>query len=148
MPAIRLDLTKLPPSGRRQSILVLRKPELIAKFIRRHDWTDTFNSVPPELPTKSLVRIYAYVHPGGEALVAGYGVVLLPNGKTIHRLLIVHCWTSELQQTRVGLEIITASYLEQIAGTEVRANIHLTELADDFDTEPKPQIRKSESASS
>ena len=53
----------------------------------------------------------------------------------------MHCWASELQQTRVGLEKITASYLQQLAGTEVLANIHLTELADDFDTEPKPQIR-------
>ena len=120
MPTIRLDLTTMPPSARRQSIQVLRKPELIAKFIRSNHWTDTCKGVGP---INSLVRIYEQSHLNGEAILAGYGVVLLPNNKTAHRLLIVHCWISELQQTRVGLEKITASYLQQLSGLEIVGDI-------------------------
>ena len=130
MPTIRLNLTKLPPTARRQSILVLRKPELIAKFIRGNHWTETCQGVGP---TNSLVRIYEQARSGGEATIVGYGVVLLPNGKTMHRLLIVHCWASELQQTRVVLEKITASYLQQLAGLEIAHDFYFKELADDFD---------------
>jgi hypothetical protein len=141
MPRIRLDLTKLPPSARRQSIQVLWKPEVIANFIRHSHWTDTHNSVAPELPpTKALVRVFERPHSNGEALAAGYGVVLLPNGKTMHRLLIVHCWSSELEQARKALEIITASYLQQLAGLEVVGDIHLTELLDDVE-QPTPRSR-------
>jgi hypothetical protein len=140
MPTIRLNLTQLPPSARRRSIQLWRKPETIATFIRHNQWTETSDIV-HSIPATALGRLYATNRPNGEALICGYGVILLPNGKTAHRLLIVHGWVSELQQTRVGLEKITASYLQQLAGTEVLANIHLTELADDFDTEPNPQIR-------
>jgi hypothetical protein len=38
----------------------------------------------------------------------------------------VHCLNSELEQTRKGLENVTGSYLQQLAGIE----IYLTELTD------------------
>jgi len=77
-----------------------------------------------------MVRIYELTYPNREALVAGYGVVVLPSGKTAHRLLIVRYWSSELQQTRVGLALVTASYLEQLAALQVAADIHLTTVTD------------------
>jgi hypothetical protein len=137
MPTIRLNLSLLPPTARRRSIQVLRQPEAIAKFIRAIDWTESYNGTGP---ANGLVRVYEQTRTNGAASSAGYGVVLLPSGKSAHRLIIVHCWSSELEQARIGLEKITVSYLHQLAGgLEVAANIHLTELVDDYD-QPKPLL--------
>jgi hypothetical protein len=130
MSTIRLNLFQLPATARRQPIQVLHKPEAIAKFIRAIDWTDSYTGAGP---ANSLVRIYEQNRVGGAASLAGYGVVLLPSGKSVHRLLIVHCQASELQLTRVSLEIIIASYLAQLAGGEVFANIYLTEVTDNYE---------------
>jgi hypothetical protein len=54
MSAIQLDLTQLPPTARRQSIEVLHRPELIATFIRRHQWTD--NPVSKDRSRELLMR--------------------------------------------------------------------------------------------
>ena len=54
-------------------------------------------------------------------------------GRTRHRLLIVHCLNSELEQTRKGLENVTGSYLQQLAGIEIVGDICLTELTDPGD---------------
>jgi len=130
MSAIQLDLTQLPPTARRQPIEVLHRPELIATFIRRHQWTDSSDSIAAKALPKSMVRVYELTCPNGEALVAGYGIVVLPSNKTVHRLLIVRCWGSELRQTEVGLGRITASYPEQLAGLPVAADIRFTTVSD------------------
>jgi hypothetical protein len=131
MSTIRLDLTLLPPTARRSSLLVLRDLSAISSFIATQQWVREWGEFAfPDPAQVTKVGIFDRLLPNLEIVVAGCGFVKLANGAVARRILVVRCLQSELALTRNGLEELVGSYLTQLAGQTEAGPFWGTEFED------------------
>ena len=131
MSTIRLNLTLLPPTARRSSLLVLRDLSAISSFIATQQWVREWGEFAFPDPAQLIkVRVLDRLLPNLEMLVAGCGFVKLANGAVARRILVVRCFQFELAQTRTGLEKLVGSYLEQLVGQTEAGHSWWTEVKD------------------
>ena len=140
MSTIRLNLTLLPPTARRSSLLVLRDLSAISSFIATQQWVREWGEFAFPDPAQVIkVRILDRRLPNLEVLVAGCGFVKLANGAVARRIIVVRCFQSELAPTRTGLEKLVGSYLAQLAGQTEAGHFWGTEFEDGKEEEEQSQ---------